>query len=128
MLGLVGLDLCVMFKEDSVFGLGQILLIFIGLFIYIVDFGFVVLVLLCFGLGYKYGIVLGNLVGLIDLDYQGELMVLCWNCGELLFIIVVGECIVQLVLVLVVQVYFELVEVFDESQCGVGGFGYFGSY
>ncbi len=71
---------------------------------------------------------LGNLVGLIDSDYQGELMVSCWNRGQTAFNIAVGERIAQLVLVPVVQAHFELVETFDESQRGAGGFGHSGSH
>ena len=80
------------------------------------------------GLGHKHGIVLGNLVGLIDSDYQGELMVSCWNRGNAPFTIAVGERIAQLVLVPVVQAHFDIVEHFDESQRGTGGFGHSGSH
>lgn len=99
-----------------------------GLSIYIADPGLAALVLPRSGLGHKHGIVLGNLVGLIDSDYQGELMVSCWNRGESPFTIAVGERIAQLVLVPVVQAHFELVEAFDESQRGAGGFGHSGSH
>ena len=75
------------------------------------------------GLGHKHGIVLGNLVGLIDSDYQGELMVSCWNRGQSEFTIDVGERIAQLVLVPVVQADFEVVSAFDASMRGDGGFG-----
>lgn len=105
---------------------GDIELLFIGLVIYIGDVGYVGMILLCFGLGYKYGIVLGNLVGLIDLDYQGQFMVFCWNWGSSVFIIEFGECIVQLVIVLVMQVVLIQVDEFDDSVCGEGGFGYSG--
>ena len=79
-------------------------------------------------LGHKHGIVLCNLVGLIDSDYQGELMVSCWNRGQTPFTIAIGERIAQLVLVPVVQAHFELVEQFDETQRGAGGFGHSGSH
>ena len=75
------------------------------------------------GLGHKHGIVLGNLVGLIDSDYQGELMVSCWNRGQTEFTIEPGERIAQLVLVPVVQAQFEIVDEFAASQRGEGGFG-----
>ena len=75
------------------------------------------------GLGHKHGIVLGNLVGLIDSDYQGELMVSCWNRGQTTFTIEPGERVAQLVLVPVVQAAFEIVDEFETSQRGAGGFG-----
>ena len=117
--GSAGLDLRAMLKEDTVLGPGQTLLIPTGLSIYIADPGLAALVLPRSGLGHKHGIVLGNLVGLI---------VSCWNRGESPFTIAVGERIAQLVLVPVVQAHFELVEQFDESQRGAGGFGHSGSH
>jgi dUTP pyrophosphatase len=78
------------------------------------------------GLGHKHGIVLGNLVGLIDSDYQGELLISCWNRGSEPFRIEPGERIAQLVVVPVVQVAFEVVETFAESARGSGGFGHTG--
>ena len=75
------------------------------------------------GLGHKHGIVLGNLVGLIDSDYQGQLMVSCWNRGNKPFTIEVGERISQMVIVPVVQVNFDFVDDFEESDRGEGGFG-----
>ena len=98
-----------------------------GLAIHLADPAYAALILPRSGLGHKHGIVLGNLVGLIDSDYQGELMVSCWNRGQTAFNIAVGERIAQLVLVPVVQAHFELVEEFDESQRGAGGFGHSGS-
>ena len=79
------------------------------------------------GLGHRHGIVLGNLVGLIDSDYQGELMVSCWNRGSAPYEIAVGERIAQLIIVPVVQVALEVVEDFDASARGAGGFGHSGS-
>jgi len=99
-----------------------------GLSIYVGDPGLAALILPRSGLGHKHGIVLGNLVGLIDSDYQGELMVSCWNRGKTAFNIAVGERIAQLVLVPVVQAHFELVQEFDETQRGAGGFGHSGSH
>jgi len=107
---------------------GQTILIPTGLSIYIGDPGLAAVILPRSGLGHKHGIVLGNLVGLIDSDYQGELMVSCWNRGNTPFTIAVGERIAQLVLVPVVQAHFDIVEAFDESQRGAGGFGHSGSH
>lgn len=126
--GSAGLDLRAMLKQDTVLEPGQTLLIPTGLSVYIGDPGLAALILPRSGLGHKHGIVLGNLVGLIDSDYQGELMVSCWNRGLTAFNIAVGERIAQLVLVPVVQAHFEVVEAFDESQRGAGGFGHSGSH
>ncbi len=126
--GSAGLDLRAMLKEDTVLEPGQTLLIPTGLSIYIGDPGLAAMILPRSGLGHKHGIVLGNLVGLIDSDYQGELMESCWNRGQIAFTISIGERIAQLVLVPVVQAHFELVEEFDESQRGAGGFGHSGSH
>ncbi len=126
--GSAGLDLRAMLQEDTVLEPGQTLLIPTGLSIYIGDPGLAALILPRSGLGHKHGIVLGNLVGLIDSDYQGELMVSCWNRGQTAFKIAIGERLAQLVLVPVVQAHFELVDEFDESQRGTGGFGHSGSH
>jgi dUTP pyrophosphatase len=124
--GSAGLDLRAMLQEDLTLEPGQTALIPTGLAIHIADPGLAALILPRSGLGHKHGIVLGNLVGLIDSDYQGELMVSCWNRGQSAFRISVGERIAQLVLVPVVQAHFELVDSFDESQRGAGGFGHSG--
>lgn len=131
--GSAGLDLRAMLKEALVLEPGQTLLIPTGLSIYIGDPGLAAMILPRSGLGHKHGIVLGNLVGLIDSDYQGELMVSCWNRGQSAFTVAIGERIAQLILVPVVQAHFELVEQFDESrgrlsQRGAGGFGHSGSH
>ena len=126
--GSAGLDLRAMLQQDLLLEPGQTVLIPTGLSIYIADPGLAALILPRSGLGHKHGIVLGNLVGLIDSDYQGELMVSCWNRGNSAFNIAVGERIAQLVLVPVVQAHFELVSEFDESQRGSGGFGHSGSH
>jgi dUTP pyrophosphatase len=126
--GSAGLDLRAMLQEDTIIEPGQTLLIPTGLSIYIGDPGLAALILPRSGLGHKHGIVLGNLVGLIDSDYQGELMVSCWNRGQTAFKISIGERLAQLVLVPVVHAHFELVEAFDESQRGAGGFGHSGSH
>ena len=124
--GSAGLDLRAMLEQDTVIKPGETLLIPTGLSVYIGDPGLAALILPRSGLGHKHGIVLGNLVGLIDSDYQGPLMVSCWNRGQTDFTMTVGERLAQLVLVPVVQAHFELVEEFDESQRGAGGFGHSG--
>ena len=126
--GSAGLDLRAMLKDEIVLEPGQTVLIPTGLSIYIGDPGLAAMILPRSGLGHKHGIVLGNLVGLIDSDYQGELKVSCWNRGQTPFTIAIGERIAQLVLVPVVQAHFELVEQFDETQRGTGGFGHSGSH
>jgi dUTP pyrophosphatase len=125
--GSAGLDLRAMLAQDLLLEPGQTVLIPTGLSIYIADPGLAALILPRSGLGHKHGIVLGNLVGLIDSDYQGELLVSCWNRGSSAFNISVGERIAQLILVPVVQAHFELVSEFDQSQRGAGGFGHSGS-
>lgn len=102
---------------------GQTELIATGIAIHIADPGLAALVLPRSGLGHKHGIVLGNLVGLIDSDYQGPLLVSCWNRGDKPFELKPMERLAQLVLVPVVQAAFEQVEDFDESQRGKRGFG-----
>lgn len=126
--GSAGLDLRAMLQSDTTLEPGQTLLIPTGLSIHIADSSLAAMVLPRSGLGHKHGIVLGNLVGLIDSDYQGELMVSCWNRGQSAFTIAVGERIAQLVLVPVVQAQFELVETFSDSHRGAGGFGHSGSH
>jgi dUTP pyrophosphatase len=126
--GSAGLDLRAMLQQELLLEPGQTVLIPTGLSIYIGDPGLAAMILPRSGLGHKHGIVLGNLVGLIDSDYQGELMVSCWNRGQSAFSIAIGERIAQLILVPVVQAHFELVEQFDESQRGAGGFGHSGSH
>lgn len=126
--GSAGLDLRAMLKQELILEPGQTVLIPTGLSIYIGDPGLAALILPRSGLGHKHGIVLGNLVGLIDSDYQGELMVSCWNRGQSAFRMAIGERIAQLILVPVVQAHFELVEQFDESSRGSGGFGHSGSH
>lgn len=126
--GSAGLDLRAMLQEELILEPGQTVLIPTGLAIHIADPGLAALILPRSGLGHKHGIVLGNLVGLIDSDYQGELMVSCWNRGQNAFTITVGERLAQLVLVPVVQARFELVGQFDDSLRGSGGFGHTGQH
>ncbi|MBF8778550.1 dUTP diphosphatase [Pseudomonas fulva] len=125
--GSAGLDLRAMLQQDLILEPGQTVLIPTGLAVYIGDPGLAALILPRSGLGHKHGIVLGNLVGLIDSDYQGELMVSCWNRGQTAFTITVGERIAQLMLVPVVQAHFDIVQDFDETQRGTGGFGHSGT-
>lgn len=126
--GSAGLDLRAMVQQDTVLAPGQTLLIPTGLAIHIATPELAAVILPRSGLGHKHGVVLGNLVGLIDSDYQGELMVSCWNRGDTGFTITVGERIAQLVLVPVVQAAFEFVEEFSESKRGAGGFGHSGRH
>ncbi|MGH6622860.1 MAG: dUTP diphosphatase, partial [Burkholderiaceae bacterium] len=99
-----------------------------GLAIHVADPGLAAIILPRSGLGHKHGIVLGNLVGLIDSDYQGQLMVSCWNRGQAAFTIAPMERIAQLVIVPVVQARFNVVEQFSASARGAGGFGSTGSH
>jgi len=124
--GSAGLDLRAMLEQPLEIAPGQAELIPTGMAIHIEDPGMAALVLPRSGLGHKHGIVLGNLVGLIDSDYQGQLYVSCWNRGRQAFRIEVGERIAQLVLVPVVRARFERVEAFRESRRGDGGFGHSG--
>ena len=107
---------------------GQTELLPTGLAIHIADPGLAAMILPRSGMGHKHGIVLGNLVGLIDSDYQGQLMVSCWNRSSSAFTINPGERIAQLVLVPVLQAQLQIVDSFDDSQRGAGGFGHTGSH
>lgn len=124
--GSAGLDLRAMLQEAVTLQPGETRLIPTGLAIYIEDPGLAAVILPRSGLGHKHGIVLGNLVGLIDSDYQGELMLSCWNRGSASFIIEPGERLAQLVLVPVIQARLQLVDEFAASQRGSGGFGHTG--
>ena len=126
--GSAGLDLRAMLEQDIVIKPGETVLIPTGLSVYIGDPGLAALILPRSGLGHKHGIVLGNLVGLIDSDYQGPLMVSCWNRSDKDFTLEIGERLAQLVLVPVVQAHFEMVEEFVETERGAGGFGHSGSH
>ena len=121
--GSAGIDLRACIDEPIELTPGQTVLITTGLSIFIEDPGLAATILPRSGLGHKHGIVLGNLVGLIDSDYQGELMVSCWNRGDTTFTVEPGERIAQLVVLPVVQVEFQIVDEFKESARGVGGFG-----
>ncbi|HAV4462113.1 TPA: dUTP diphosphatase [Acinetobacter baumannii] len=124
--GSAGLDLRACLDEAIEIEPGQTVLVKTGMAIYIHDVNFAGLILPRSGLGHKHGIVLGNLVGLIDSDYQGELMVSVWNRGQTTFRLEPGERLAQYVLVPVVQTEFEQVEEFEETLRGAGGFGHTG--
>ncbi|ADI91943.1 dUTP diphosphatase [Acinetobacter sp. IRS14] len=124
--GSAGLDLRACVDEAIDIEPGQTVLVKTGMAIYIHDVNFAGLILPRSGLGHKHGIVLGNLVGLIDSDYQGELMVSVWNRGQTTFRLEPGERLAQYVLVPVVQAEFEQVEEFEETLRGAGGFGHTG--
>jgi dUTP pyrophosphatase len=126
--GSAGLDLRACIDEAITINPGETQLIPTGLAIYIEDPSLAAIILPRSGLGHKHGIVLGNLVGLIDSDYQGQLMVSCWNRGTDAFTLNVGDRLAQLVLVPVVQAQFERVEEFTASARGAGGFGHSGRH
>ncbi|MBY0468838.1 MAG: dUTP diphosphatase [Burkholderiaceae bacterium] len=121
--GSAGLDLRACLDEPLRIEHGQTQLIPTGLAIHIADPGLAAMILPRSGLGHKHGIVLGNLVGLIDSDYQGPLMVSCWNRGQTAYTVQPMERIAQLVIVPVVQASFRRVDGFDASDRGAGGFG-----
>ena len=125
--GSAGLDLRACIDAPLTLEPGQWQLIPTGMAMHLKDPHYAALILPRSGMGHKHGIVLGNLVGLIDSDYQGELMVSCWNRGNTPFTLTVGERIAQLILVPVVQAHFDIVEQFDETQRGPGGFGHSGT-
>jgi len=126
--GAAGMDLRACLQEPLILEGGGSKLIPTGLAIHIADPSLAAVVLPRSGLGHKHGIVLGNLVGLIDSDYQGELFVSCWNRGSEEYIIQPGERIAQLVFVPVVRAKFEVVDEFESSQRGAGGFGHTGRH
>ena len=121
--GSAGLDLRACLDAPLELAPGKAELVSTGLAIHIADPGLAAMILPRSGLGHKHGIVLGNLVGLIDADYQGPLMVSCWNRGAAAFTVQPFERIAQLVIVPVVQAGFRVVESFDASARGSGGFG-----
>ncbi|MCI5896499.1 MAG: dUTP diphosphatase [Candidatus Aphodousia sp.] len=121
--GSAGLDLRAMLDEPLTIEPGQTVLIKTGLAIHLADPNYAALILPRSGLGHKHGIVLGNLVGLIDSDYQGELMVSTWNRGQTPFTIEPMERLAQLVIVPVVQMQMRVVDSFEDSERGAGGFG-----
>lgn len=126
--GSAGLDLRACLDDAILLKPGETVLIPTGLAIYIADPTMAAILLPRSGLGHKHGIVLGNLVGLIDSDYQGQVFVSCWNRSNTEFSIAVGERIAQMVLVPVIQARFEQVTEFDQSNRGDGGFGHTGQH
>ena len=121
--GSAGLDLRACIEHVQTINPGETFLIPTGISIYIKDHNYAAVILPRSGLGHKHGIVLGNLVGLIDSDYQGELLVSCWNRSKNAFLINPLERIAQLVILPVIQAKFNLVDEFTESERGKGGFG-----
>ena len=121
--GSAGLDLRACIDAPLALEPGAATLIPTGLAIHLGDPGLAAVLLPRSGLGHKHGVVLGNLVGLIDSDYQGQLMVSCWNRGQSPYTVAPGERIAQMVVVPVVQVDLEIVDDFVESRRGAGGFG-----
>ena len=121
--GSAGLDLRACIDAAITIEPGSTHLIPTGLAIHIADPGYAAMILPRSGMGHKHGIVLGNLVGLIDSDYQGQLMVSTWNRGSTAFVLNPMERLAQLVIVPVMQVGFQVVEEFDSSERGEGGFG-----
>jgi dUTP pyrophosphatase len=126
--GSAGLDLRACLDAPLDLEPGRAELIPTGMAIHLQDPGLAAVILPRSGLGHKHGVVLGNLVGLIDSDYQGQLMVSCWNRGREPFVIRPGERIAQLVVVPVVQVALEVVDSFEDSARGAGGFGHSGRH
>jgi dUTP pyrophosphatase len=126
--GAAGLDLRACLAEALELKPGQTELIPTGIAIHLADPGYAALILPRSGLGHKHGIVLGNLVGLIDSDYQGQLFVSCWNRGQTAFTINPMERIAQLVVVPVLQAQFNIVDEFAGSERGAGGFGSTGKH
>jgi dUTP pyrophosphatase len=126
--GSAGLDLRACLDQAITLEPGQTTLVPTGLAIHIEDSGYAALILPRSGLGHKHGVVLGNLVGLIDSDYQGQLMISTWNRGDTAFTLNPLERLAQLVIVPVVQATFNIVDDFAQSERGAGGFGSTGKH
>ncbi|HET6629589.1 MAG TPA: dUTP diphosphatase [Woeseiaceae bacterium] len=124
--GSAGLDMRACIDAPLVVEPGQTVLVPTGLAIHIGDAGLAAVLLPRSGLGHKHGLVLGNLVGLIDSDYQGQVFISCWNRSQAAYEVQPGERIAQMVFVPVEQVRFEVVAEFDDSRRGSGGFGHSG--
>lgn len=121
--GSAGMDLRALLDEPVTINPGETVLIHTGIAIHVADPRYAAVILPRSGLGHKKGIVLGNLVGLIDSDYQGELMISTWNRGSEPFVLEPFERLAQLVIIPVMQAEFNVVEAFDVSERGTGGFG-----
>ena len=126
--GSAGMDLRACLDETITISPGETILIPSGIALHISDPGLAATILPRSGLGHKHGIVLGNLVGLIDSDYQGQIFVSCWNRGNESFSIEPGARIAQLVIIPVIQASFNIVDDFDSSERGEGGFGHTGKH
>jgi dUTP pyrophosphatase len=126
--GSAGLDLRACIDEPLVIAPGQTSLVPTGLAIHLGDPGYAAVILPRSGLGHKHGVVLGNLVGLIDSDYQGQLMISTWNRGDVAFTLNPLERLAQMVIVPVVQAQLNIVDEFDASERGEGGFGSTGKH
>lgn len=126
--GSAGMDLCACLDGSLSIAPGETQLIPAGFALYLGDSGLAALILPRSGLGHKHGIVLGNLVGLVDSDYQGQVYVSCWNRSATAYVIHPGARIAQMVLVPVVRAQWELVDSFDPSARGEGGFGHTGGH
>ena len=124
--GSAGLDLCACIDNDLIINPGDTALISAGFAIYIADKSYAAMLLPRSGLGHKHGIVLGNLTGLVDSDYQGEIYISCWNRGVVKFTITPGDRIAQMIIVPIERPDFEFVDSFDETIRGLGGFGHTG--
>ncbi|QYJ75729.1 MULTISPECIES: dUTP diphosphatase [Shewanella] len=125
--GSAGMDLRAMLDTELTIAPGETVLIPTGIAVHVGDPSLAAVILPRSGMGHKHGIVLGNLVGLIDSDYQGPLMVSCWNRGKEPYTLQIGDRLAQLVFVPVVQAEFKLVDEFDTSMRGEGGFGHSGT-
>ena len=126
--GSAGMDLRACLDNDTVIKPGETILIPTGISVYVEDQDKAAIILPRSGLGHKHGIVLGNLVGLIDSDYQGQLFVSCWNRGKSDYTIKVAERIAQLVIIPIIQTEFEVVDDFTLTDRGEGGFGSSGTH
>ncbi len=124
--GSAGVDICACLDESLCLEPGATFLIPCGFALHIGDAGLAAMLLPRSGLGHKHGIVLGNLTGLIDSDYQGQVFVSCWNRSRQAFEINPGDRVAQMVFVPIVQAGFEIVDEFEQSQRGAGGFGHTG--
>ncbi len=124
--GSAGMDLRAALDKTTEIKPGETILVPTGLSIYVEDNSMAAVILPRSGLGHKHGIVLGNLVGLIDSDYQGQLFISCWNRGNETFSIEIGDRLAQLVIVPVIQAEFDVVDDFVSTDRGAGGFGHSG--
>ena len=125
--GSAGLDMRACIDEPLTVSPGETVLVPTGLAIHICDAGLAAVLLPRSGLGHKHGLVLGNLTGLIDSDYQGQVFISCWNRGSKSYEIQPGERIAQMVFVPIQQVQFKIVDEFEDSDRGAGGFGHSGT-